>query len=153
MVKAGKQPTAFLKNWFQLFIQHLVSSIKKSCTLYKTFSIYHTDFGKQRISYNVFGAFGSGTTLCTGLVDFKYAKIAFRSSSVRFLKFCHGIGGNKFRFASIPLYLPWRMAVKNCASVQLPIPVESLVIFAENDMPQGPTAEVRSPPNNIQPFF
>src|SRR5678815_3066939 len=65
----------------------------------------------------------------------------------------HGIGNNKGRVLSSPLYFPSRIALMNCSSFQLPVPVASEVRFAANDCPHEPTAVVRSSDNNIQPFF
>src|SRR5215467_12326359 len=75
------------------------------------------------IFYFPAGGKGGGTTLLTGFVVFKYAKIAFISSSVKFLYICHGIGGNKFLALAKPLNFPSLNASINCCSVQLPIPV------------------------------
>ena len=55
-----------------------------------------------------------------------------------------GIGGSKGRVPSIPLNLPSRMALPNCCSVQLPIPVSSGVKFPAKEIPHGPAAPVRS---------
>src|SRR5665647_1911493 len=92
----------------------------------------------------------AGTTFFTGLVLFKYAKIERISPSDKCRKLCQGIGGNKSRLPGSPLYFPWRKAVKNCSSVQLPIPVGSELIFAAKDIPHGPIVAVRSGVNNIQ---
>ena len=63
------------------------------------------------------------------------------------------MGGNKERLFSSPFDLPLRIAVINCSSFQLPIPVGSEVRLAAKDMPQGPAEEVKSGPNIAHPFL
>lgn len=97
--------------------------------------------------------FACGTIFFTGLVDFKKAKIASRSSSYKFLYAGHGIGGRMGLVLSSPLNFPSRITFLNCSSVHIPMPVESLLIFPAYDCPHGPIKEVKSGENNVQPDF
>src|SRR5690349_10982458 len=91
--------------------------------------------------------------LFTGLVYFRKANIALRSSSVIWRLCCQGMGGKRPLLPSRPLDFPSRTALKNCASVQFPTPLPSELKFAEKETPHGPAAEVRSSLNMISPFL
>ena len=79
--------------------------------------------------------------------------MALISSSVKCLNACQGIGGKMGLVLSRPLYLPSRKTFLNCSSVHIPIPVESLLMLAAYDCPQGPTTDVKSGANKTQPAF
>src|SRR5688572_9753553 len=102
-----------------------------------------------KVYFSSANVLGPGTRFSTGLVVFRNAKIALISVSFKFLYTNQGIGGNNGRLPFKPFDLPSRMALKNCSSVQLPIPVASELILAAYDWPHGPTAEVRSMANSI----
>src|SRR5262249_39920415 len=71
------------------------------------------------------------------------AKIARRSSSFSWAKFCHGIGGRIGRPS--PWCLPVFSALTNMSAVQLPSPVVlSGVRFAVKLVPHGPDHAVKS---------
>src|SRR5262245_3280460 len=88
------------------------------------------------------GVSGTGTRFAIGLIDFRYANIAFRSSSGNCPYQFHGIGGRIGRL--LPMCLPCLSAVTNMSSVQMPRPVfMSGVKFAAKETPQSPLHAVR----------
>jgi hypothetical protein len=101
------------------------------------------------VTWLMFQIVGLGERFILGLYDVS------RTDNLRARQIwytCQGIGGNNGRLLSSPLYLPVLIAVKNCSSVQLPIPVSSEVIFAANETPHGPAALVSCWLNKTQ-FF
>jgi hypothetical protein len=89
------------------------------------------------------GGRGAGIALWTGLIDFKYANIALRSSSVICPMVCQGIGGRMSR--DIPMNLPVRSVLMNISSGQPPMPVciSGVRLYAKLT-PHGPAHAVRS---------